>query len=40
MLNLQIPAVPTNAQFYYHVFHSYVAPTCCGLTAIIREMTP
>jgi len=25
---------------YYYVFHSYLAPTCFGLTAIIRELTP
>ena len=26
-------------KFYYYVFHSYLAPTCFGLTAIISELT-
>jgi hypothetical protein len=37
--DLQTPAVPTNAQFHYYVHHAYLAPTCFGLTAIIRELT-
>jgi hypothetical protein len=34
--DLKILVVPTNAQFYFYVFHSELAPTCFGLTAIIR----
>jgi hypothetical protein len=39
MLNLQIHAEPTNAQSHCYVLHSYVAPTSCDLTAIIKELT-
>jgi len=38
--DLQIRSAPTNAQFYYYVFHSLLAPTCFGFNAIIRELTP
>ena len=38
--DLQILTVPTEAQFHYYVFHTYLAPTCFRLTAIIRELTP
>jgi len=38
--DLQILTVPTEAQFHNYVFHSYLAPTCFGLTAITREQTP
>jgi len=38
--DLQILKVPTNAQFYYYVVHTYLTPTYFGLTAIIRELTP
>jgi hypothetical protein len=33
-------APPTNAQFYYNVFHSSLAATCFGLIAIITKLTP
>jgi len=38
--DLQIFTLPTNAQSYNYVFHSSLAPTSFGLTAIIREQTP
>ena len=38
--DLQIREVPTSAQFHYFVYHSYLAPTCFGLTATIKELTP
>ena len=34
-----ILTAPPEAQFHYYVFHSYLAPTCFGLTAIIRGLT-
>ena len=37
--DLQVLTVPTNAQFYCYVFHTYLAPTHFGLSAIIRELT-
>jgi hypothetical protein len=37
---LQILRVQTNAQFFYYVFHSYLAPTCFSLNAMIRKLTP
>lgn len=37
--DLQIFTVPTEAQFHYYVFHSYLAPPYFRLTAIIRELT-
>jgi hypothetical protein len=36
---MQILTAPTTAQFCYYVFHSSLAPTCFGLTAIIKELT-
>ena len=35
----QILTVPTNVPFCYYVFHTLLAPTCFGLTVIIRELT-
>jgi hypothetical protein len=37
---IQIFTIPRNEQFYCSVFHSYLAVTCFGLTAIIRELKP
>jgi hypothetical protein len=37
--DVQILTVPTKAQFYYYVFHSYLAATCFGLTVMIKELT-
>jgi hypothetical protein len=37
---IKIRTAPTNAQFYYYVFHYYLALTCFGFSAIIRELTP
>jgi hypothetical protein len=38
--DLQILTVSTEVQFHYYVFHSCLAPTYFGLTAIIMELTP
>lgn len=38
--DLHTLTVPTNAHLYGYVFHSQLAATCFGCTAIIRELTP
>ena len=37
--HLQSLTTPTNAYFCFRVVHSSLAPTCFGVTAIIKERT-
>jgi hypothetical protein len=39
-LPLHILTEPTNAWFYYYLFHFKLSPTCISLTALNRELTP